>query len=136
MRGRALHHALGVRPSKPLVVRGGIVRTFGGLASFLAVTFLCSGIYLLEDAFANPIAAQAAALITGAFIIALATILLYFLLRPRAKSGLANSQRPRHDARSASELSSKEAPTTTHEDDANKDSMYQRFYVDHSRIRP
>jgi hypothetical protein len=63
------------------VIRGGLVRTFGGLATFLVLTFLCAGIYLLGDAVANPLAAQAATLI-GAFIIALATILLFYLLRP------------------------------------------------------
>jgi hypothetical protein len=53
------------------------VRTFGGLTTFLVVTFLCPGIYIIEDFFANPIAAEAAALIFGAFVIALGTILLF-----------------------------------------------------------
>ena len=38
MRVEVIHHALSVRSSKPLVVRGGLARTFGGLAGFLVVT--------------------------------------------------------------------------------------------------
>ena len=82
MRLTVLHRASAQRPPQSLVLRGGLTRTFGGLAAFLVVTFLCSGIYILEDIFADPLAAQAAALIFGAFIIALATILLYYLIKP------------------------------------------------------
>ncbi len=43
MRGGVIHQASGVRPSKSLVVRGGLVRTFRSLAGFLVVTFLFEG---------------------------------------------------------------------------------------------
>lgn len=68
---------------KPLVIRGGLARTFGSLASFLAVLFLILGFYLLADAFEHPLAAQAAGVLAAAFSITLAAILLYFLLKPR-----------------------------------------------------
>jgi len=68
---------------KPLVIRGGLARTFGSLASFLAVLFLIFGFYLLGDAFEHPLDAQAAGVLTAAFSITLAAILLYFLLKPR-----------------------------------------------------
>jgi riboflavin transporter FmnP len=68
---------------KPLVIRGGLARTFGSLASFLAVLFLIFGLYLLGDAFEHPLDAQAAAVLAAAFSITLAAILLYFLLKPR-----------------------------------------------------
>jgi len=58
------------------------VHTFGSLAGFIVVTFLCVGLYILEEAFANPLDAGAAAVITAAFIIALAVMLLVFLLEP------------------------------------------------------
>jgi hypothetical protein len=74
----AAHHAV-----KPLVIRGGLARTFGSLVSFLAVLFLCFGSYLLGDAFEHPLAAQAAAILAAAFRITLASILLYFLLKHR-----------------------------------------------------
>jgi hypothetical protein len=74
-------------PSPPyarniFVARSGIARTFGGLGSFLAVIFLGSGIYLLQESFTDPLQAQAVGLIAGAFIIARATILIYFIFTP------------------------------------------------------
>jgi hypothetical protein len=57
---------------KPLVVRGGLARTFGSLVSFLAVLFLFFGLYLLGDAFEHPLAAQAVAVLAAAFSITLA----------------------------------------------------------------
>ncbi|HEY2546183.1 MAG TPA: hypothetical protein VGI46_08975 [Candidatus Acidoferrum sp.] len=68
---------------KPLVIRGGLARTFGSLAGFLALLFLIFGFYILEDAFEHPLAAQAAAILAAAFSITLAAILIYFLLKPR-----------------------------------------------------
>ncbi len=73
----AAHHA------KPLVIRGGLVRTFGSLAGFLAVLFLFLGLYILADAFAHPLDAQAAGILASALSIALAVILFYYLFRPR-----------------------------------------------------
>ena len=67
-------------------VRAGAARTFGGLGSFLAVIFLGGGIYLLQESFTDPLRAQAVGLIAGAFIIALATILIYFIFTPRNRS--------------------------------------------------
>jgi hypothetical protein len=67
-----------VRARNVLPVRAGVARTFGGLGSFLAVIFPGSGIYLLQESFTDPLRAQAVGLIAGAFIIALATILIYF----------------------------------------------------------
>jgi hypothetical protein len=114
------------------------VRTFGGLATFLVLTFLCSGIYILEDAFADPLAAQAAALIFGAFIIALATILLYYLVKPRGEPRRGRRDRPHPGARLPKQefVDVEEIALDTAQDDARKDLVYQRVYVDHSRIRP
>jgi len=68
-----------------LLVRSGLSRTFGGLGSFLAVIFLGTAIYLLQESFTDPLRAQAVGLIAGAFIIALATILIYFIFTPRKR---------------------------------------------------
>lgn len=86
MRRRVIHLASGVRASKSLVIRAGLARTFGSLAGFIVVTFLCWGFYILADAFAHPIQAAAAAVISAAFIIALAAILLFFLIKPLKRS--------------------------------------------------
>jgi riboflavin transporter FmnP len=72
-----------VHQVKPLVLRGGLAHTFGSLAGFLAVLFLLFGLYLLGDAFEHPLAAQAVAVLAAAFSITLASILLYFLFKPR-----------------------------------------------------
>jgi hypothetical protein len=122
------------RPTTTLAFRGGLVRTFGGLATFLVVIFLCSGIYILEDLFANPIAAQAAALISGAFVIALGTILLFYLLRPgTAPKKIRHKQHGREalEPQYVQELSLSDGREET-----RGDSVYQRVYVDHSRVKP
>ena len=79
-----------VRARNVLPVRDGVARSFGGLGSFLAVIFLGSGIYLLQESFTDPLRAQAVGLIAGAFIIALATILIYFIFSPQ--KGLQSGQ--------------------------------------------
>jgi len=75
-----------LRARNALLARAGIARTFGGLGSFLAIIFLGGGIYLLQESFTDPLRAQAVGLITGAFIIALATMLIYFIFTPRKRS--------------------------------------------------
>jgi hypothetical protein len=136
MRGEILRHAVAARTPKSLVVRGGLVHTFGSLATFLAVTFLCSGIYIIEDTLANPIATQAAALIAGAFSTALAAILIYYLIRPRKRAGLAGQKRPRAAVSAPGTRFFDEALQTERQNDSRKDLVYQRLYVDRTRIRP
>jgi hypothetical protein len=135
MRAGAIHHASGVGSPKSLVVRGGLVHTFGGLAGFLGVTFLCWGLYILKDAFTNPLDAGAAALISGAFIFTLAAMLLFFLIKPRKKTRTSSHDRTADSApvaRNHPHL----AGGTARLDQLRDDLAYQRFYVDHSRIQP
>lgn len=68
-----------------LIVRSGVARAFGTLGGFAAAMFLGAGVYLLQDAFSDPLRAEAVGLVAGAFVIALATILIYFIFAPRAK---------------------------------------------------
>jgi len=49
-----------MRASMPLIVRGGLTRTFGSFAGFTALGLLSLGTYLLADAFAHPVDTQAA----------------------------------------------------------------------------
>jgi hypothetical protein len=134
MSGKSLHQTSGVRPSRSFVVRGGLARTFGSLAGFLVVSFLFWGIYILADAFANPIHAGAAAVICAAFIIAVGVILLFFLIKPRMG--------PRTSTPDLSGDSATPKPSlfpsagSARQANLRNNLAYQRFYVDHSRIRP
>jgi len=118
-----------------LVVRGGLGRTFGSLAYFLAVLFLCLGIYILDDAFSDPVAAQAAALIVAAFSIALAAILLFYLLKPSRKSPEDPDPAPIKDVLPEAPSSAVE-PSPATPPDARSDLVYQPVYVNQSRIPP
>ena len=135
MRVAVIHHALSARPSKSLVVRGGLARTFGGLVGFLIVTLLSGGIYIIEDAFANPLEAGGAALISAAFIITLAAILLFYLIKPRKGPPTISNARAFDSAVAAQPFFNPSAGAAR-QDNLRNNLAYQRFYVDHSRIRP
>lgn len=79
-----------------LLVRASVARTFGSLASFLAIVFLGVGIYLLRESLSDPLTAQSVGLIAGAFIVALATMLIYFMCAPRARFRSGRMRRRSH----------------------------------------
>jgi len=130
------HHRWDLYPSKSLAVRGGLARTFGGLVSFLAVTFLCAGFYILDDVFANPLGAQAVALLAAAVIIALATVLLFYLLKPESKASKEAARRSHRVLSHSSEGFFEKIPDKPQNGTHGPELSYQRGYVDHSRIRP
>jgi len=136
MRCRVIHRTSSVRPSKSLAVCAGLARTFGSLAGFVVVTFLCWGLYILADAFAHPIEAGAAAVISAAFIIALAAMLLFFLIKPQRRFWTASPDRPLDSASPAVRPIFKPVARAAQRDNSRNNLTYQRFYVDHSRIRP
>jgi hypothetical protein len=70
----------------PLIFRAGITSVFSGLVGFLAVLCLGVGIYLLQEAVVDPLRAQSIALIAGAFALAVASMLIYFIFSSLAKS--------------------------------------------------
>jgi len=133
MRGGTLHRVPRAHSSKPLVIRGGLARTFGSLAGFLAITFLCWGIYLLADALVHPLLAGAAALIVAAFIIAIAVILLFYLVKPRNRVRAHGRQ---HRMPSAEHFAPEKHRVAQGPNEPDTDSVYQHLSVDHSRIRP
>jgi hypothetical protein len=128
------HHASHWRPAKSLAALGGLPRTFGGLVCFLAGIFLCWGIYILQDAFAHPVDAQAVALIAAAFAIALALLLLFYLFKPRWDSNTAVHKKSSDSALAERPLFA-EPSRSARRDDLRKDLAYQRVYIDPSRIR-
>ena len=91
------------KASRSLASRGGAARTFGSLVAVTALLFLCCGVYLIGDALAHPVAAHDAGVLTGACTIALASILLFYLLKPNPSRHLTGRD-PRGQG---------EEPTTT-----------------------
>jgi hypothetical protein len=136
MRGGFIRYIPSMQSSKSLVFRGGLVHTFGSLAGFIVVTFLCVGLYILEEAFAHPLDAGAAAVITAAFIIALAAMLLIFLIQPGKRIRTANPDRFTESTTTGVRPISKPVAGAVRQDHLGNNLSYQRFYVDHSRIRP
>jgi len=133
----AIHkRASSVRPPKSLVARGGLARTFGGLAGFLVITFLGVGSFILQDAFANPIHAGAPAVLSAAFMITLAAVLLFFLLKPPKRPRATNRERSAGIAVPAARPSPEQAPRAARTRGLRNNLPYQRMYVDHSYIRP
>jgi hypothetical protein len=131
-----IQHAPSVRAPKSLVARGGLARTFGGLAGFVVITFLAAGFYILQDAFANPRSAGAVAVLCAAFLITLAGILLFFLLKPPKTRRAMSRERAVSAAGQAVRSSLKLDPSAMRNNGLRNNLAYQRFYVDHSCIRP
>src|SRR5258708_34661199 len=93
MRTGFVQHASSVR-APSLAARSGLARTFGGLAGFVVITLLCGGFYILQDAFANPLTEGAAAVFCPAFMITLAAVLRFFLIKPGKRPRPPRSERP------------------------------------------
>lgn len=125
-----------MRPPKPLVVRAGLTRTFGSIAGFVALGLLSVGIYLLADAFAHPVDAEAAGVIVAAFAIALAIRLLAFLLKPRSNREILRHRAGEEFLPCGASADPSSPERTTRPNDLRVDLPYQRAYVDRSRIRP
>src|SRR5258708_4953331 len=81
-RGGLVLLAASVQASRSLVVAVGLVHLFGSLAGFIVVTFLCVGLCVPEEVFADPLDAGAATVITPAFVLTLVGMVLVFLLEP------------------------------------------------------
>ena len=123
-----------MRAPKPLVVRAGLSRTFGSIAGFAAMGLLSLGIYLLTDAFAHPVAAEAVSVILAAFVIAMAMLLFVFLLKPWRFPAILQRK---ESARIAQERShSSEQFVNGRRERLCGDLPYQRTFVDRSSIRP
>lgn len=123
-----------MRAPMPLIVRGGLSRTFGSLAGFTALGLLSLGIYLLSDAFAHPLDAGASAVIVAAFAIAVAMLLFVFLFKPRRFPERLwrkeSSPIVLQEAKPAARLL-----PAARRDRVRSDLPYQRTFVDRSRIR-
>lgn len=68
----------------PLLVRAGATRSLGSIIVLLALLMLGVGTYEVIEALQHPLEAQSAMLIAAAVIIALAIILVFYVLEPLA----------------------------------------------------
>lgn len=84
------------RSRKPLSLRGGAAHTFGNILAFLSVVLSAIGAYELTEVIAHPLEGHSTEIIGAAVLIALAAIMVFYLINPRAH---ARSRRRRHDAR-------------------------------------
>jgi len=113
----------------PLLVRGGLSRTFGGLAGFTALLFLSLGTYLLRDAFAHPVHAEPAGLFVAACAIALGVLLLFYLVRPRKTSRRIRRKAVRGFQWQRSDELSLAAAVMAKQREARKQLIYRRNYA-------
>lgn len=89
------HRNASRREERGLFERSTAARTFGSLAIFLVLIFLGAGIYLLQQALANPLGAEAVSILAGAFILTLAVVMIGLLFTPRKKSLVTATRRIR-----------------------------------------
>jgi len=82
------------RSRTPLVVRGSLPRTFLGLGMFVEAGLIVCGSYLLADAILQPLDAGTWSVIGGGLILALATVLLFYLAWPPNRSSMSRREEP------------------------------------------
>lgn len=123
-----------MRAPMPLIVRAGLSRTFGSLAGFAAVGLLSLGVYLLADAFAHPVDAQAAGIIVAACVIAMAMPLFVFVLKPRRFPEMLRRQSKRIAQPETNVPAG--LPVAARRDPPRNDLPYQRTFIDGSDARP
>jgi type VI protein secretion system component VasK len=93
----------------PLVVRASLPRTFWSLGAFVELGLIFCGVYLLAEASLKPLEADQTSILSAGVILALAIVLLFYMVRPRRKQVL-----PRPDASRLSRVQSAELRLTAY----------------------
>lgn len=73
----------------PLVVRASLPRTFRGLGIFVEGCLIFTGAYLLLEVWRSPLEARPESVIAAGVLLSLATILLFYMARPKRLDALA-----------------------------------------------
>jgi type VI protein secretion system component VasK len=76
----------------PLIVRASLPRTFWTLGIFVEASLLFGGLYLLAEVTLQPLEASQVSILSAGVILALAAILLVYLVRPWRKAALARME--------------------------------------------
>lgn len=97
------------RYKTPLVVRASLPRTFWSLGAFVELGLIFCGVYLLAEASLKPLEADQVSVISAGVILALASVLLFYMIRPRRKQVLT-----RPEASRLSRVKSAELPLTAY----------------------
>jgi len=101
------------RSRKPLSLRGGAAHTFRNILAFLSVVLLAIGAYELTEVIAHPLEGQSTEIIGAAVLIALAAIMVFYVIRshgcnggcrlnPHAQRGARQRRNPRSSLPSGS----------------------------------
>src|SRR5271154_7119478 len=80
----------------PLIVRASLPRTFWTLGIFVEASLLFGGLYLLAEVALQPLEANQVSILSAGVILALAVILLVYLVRPWRKAALARMEDSLH----------------------------------------
>lgn len=89
------------RHKLPMIIRARYAWTFFGLGLFASANLLLGGLYLLNEAIRDPLAASGMAIITSGFLLTLSAFLLTYLVWPRAKSCFETRAHPLDPGRDA-----------------------------------
>ena len=76
----------------PLVVRARFEKTFFGLGAFAGIVLLLGGAYLMMEALMNPLGASDVGVLAAGVVLALASFLLVYLVRPTRRSELSRRE--------------------------------------------
>jgi type VI protein secretion system component VasK len=87
-------HSASARYETPLVVRASLPRTFWGLGASVEFGLIFCGVYLLAQASLKPLEADQVSILTAGVILALAIVLLFYMVRPRRKQALPQPEAP------------------------------------------
>lgn len=93
----------------PLAARASLPRTFWSLGAFVEFGLIFCGVYLLAEAGLKPLEADQASIISAGVILALASVLLFYMIHPRRRQVLT-----RPEASRRSRVQSDELPFTSY----------------------
>lgn len=79
----------------PLVVRASLPRTFRSIGAFAEIGLFSCGVYLLVEASLKPLEADQVSILGASAMLALASVLLFYMVRPHRKEALAKPDTPR-----------------------------------------
>lgn len=116
-------------------MRGDIAHTFGTLLTPASIALVALGFYLLGSAFAHPLTADSAVLLTASIVLSLGFLLLSYLLRSAV---IATNFRHSMQRRGTPPKSSSRAdtlPAATHAEEHSTPPASHRLHVDSARYR-